>query len=454
MPKSSISLVNQAIKMQARCLFSILFFHLLCLHAIAKTTLNVNGGVKVKGTVLGPVIMPMLFYGPSNQIHQAKEAIYTMLGDKSVDSVSTSGYRAFTLMLPYILPHYSQAKVEGFTAFSEYFEILSSSVIEEQDVFRAVLADSATGPLSVKDGVPLQKSTPARLGTRKAALVRHLLANLPKKCTVYHRWGLTGRLLERCGEQVDWFVERSGGRACREYEFIPFLGNLQDVAAVMRAADTDFALSCFLERAMSTKLVIDRVKSISESAAGNIDSETEAHKEKVRLWFDVANVLRLKVGENSLPIPTFTLHLRAPDPVVLRKKRKASEDFIIGKDPKKNAVLHRSVLSNLIEIKILEVEEDRNVSIGTIHLMTNDLVLADYVHNHFQALGYTVTFSPDRSLKALMNDYVIAAQSVAFYGMQKSSITTNIEHARIALLGINKLSGDRFWEDIIPDANY
>lgn len=84
--------------------------------------------------------------------------------------------------------------------------------------------------------------------------------------------------------------------------------------------------------------------------------------------------------------------------------------------------------------------------------MTNDPLLADFLYADFQARGYSVTFSPDRSIEALMRDYEVATQSVTFIGMRKSSIKTNIEHARLALLGLDGVSSDRFWEDIIPGA--
>lgn len=72
-----------------------------------------------------PVIMPFLFFGPSNQIHQAKEAVYAMHGDNSESTVKDKEAFAFTLMLPHLLPHYSQSGVDGVVAFSEYFDIES-----------------------------------------------------------------------------------------------------------------------------------------------------------------------------------------------------------------------------------------------------------------------------------------------------------------------------------------
>jgi len=384
--------------------------------------------------------MPFFFFGPSNQIHQAKEAIYAMR--KDYPSAEEQGPNSFTLMLPPMLQHYSQSPADDTVPFSEHFDFESEFVIEERNAFGDPVSRKADA-MSILDRtrVWLRRLTVA-CKVASGDLLTSL--HIPEECPVYHHWSLTGRLLERCVAQAEQLHTRHGGQLCRTFAYLPFRGSLRDLAGAMRANQTGFALSCFLGPQMSTKLIVDQVK--------GSNSKTTARND-VQQWFKTADILRLRVS-TAQPLPMLTLHLRAPDNVILRRKRVTTNDFVIGKDPKNNAVVPRQNLTDSILVVLGKAEERHRVTIRTIHVMTNDRVLASFLHKHFQGRGYSVTFSPDRSIAALMRDYKLATQSVAFCGMRKSSITTNIEQARLELLGQDGVSGDQFWEDIIPEANY
>jgi hypothetical protein len=412
--------------------------------ACAIVTIHLNASVFIASgkqydyAMSRPVIMPFMFFGPSNQIHQAKEAIYAMQVDN--DEPRAEEVSSFTLMLPPLLPHYSQSELEGVVAFSEYFEIESRSIVEERNVIGHLVTTKPDNS-SPHEKNRKRQANPIGIQTSWFGKWRPIV-QIPVECPVYHRWGLTGRLLERCGEQAEIFRARHGGQLCQTFTFSPFRGSLRALSTVMRANKNSFALSCFLERPMSTQLVINHV--LRRSPEGVVSND-------IQRWFGTANVLRLRLGK-SQNLPMLTLHLRAPDPVILKKKRMPSDDFVIGKDPKNNAIVPGQNLTHLIQGIIADAEDRHRMSIRAIHIMTNDPVLADYLNAFFQVRGFSVTFSPDRSISALMRDYDFATQSVAFCGMRRSSITANIEHARLALLGKDGVSGDRFWEDIIPGA--
>lgn len=385
-----------------------------------------------------PIIMPFMFFGPSNQIHQAKEAIYAMQAGDGMQRAQGEEIDKglFTLVLPHLLPHYSQLEVDVAVPFSDYFDIRSKHIVEESDVFGDLARTKSR--VAFKPGGSSMRAVRSRAWS---GAIRPP-ADIPRECPVYHRWGLAGRLLERCGEQVEWLRDRHGRQLCQTYTLAPFAGSLRDLATAMRVNGTRFALACFLERPVPTQLVIDEV--VRQDTSIVVNNATQR-------WLNTANILRLKLGK-APTLPTLTLHLRAPDPVVLRKRRQPSDDFIIGKDPKKNAIVSGKNLTSLIQGIIADAEGKHRVSIQALHIMSNDPFLTTYLHAAFNARGYSVTFSPDRSIAALMRDYAIATQSITFCGMQKSSITTNIEHARLALLGRDGVSSDRFWEDILPDA--
>jgi hypothetical protein len=331
-----------------------------------------------------PVIMPFFFYGPSNEIHQAKEAVYAMQNDTSEPVEKDEDAPAFTLMLPHLLPHYSQSKVDGPVAFSEYFDIVSNAIIEERDLFGdvAIANKNLTSPL---DGFRMRTVKPTRMNKRRR-IARVSTAQIPDECLVYHQWNVASVPLKRCSKQAEWFRDRRGGRPCKKFTFVPFRGRLRDLAATMRANGTTFALSCYLEPAMG----VQSTQRVNEHVQSN-DSEADVDRSLER-WLDTAKTLTLKL--TSAPKrPTLTLHLRAPDPVVLRKNRSLSDDFVIGKDAKKHAIVRGRNMTQLIQGCIQHMEKERRLQIRAIHIMTNDPLLADFLRANFQARGYSVTFS-------------------------------------------------------------
>jgi len=224
-------------------------------------------------------------------------------------------------------------------------------------------------------------------------------------------------------------------------------------------------------------------------------------------WIETANILKfhgadgvddnadIRTGGSAQLVPeqalkkssfpsTLALQLRVPDYLVLEKNRPGHPQKycvaslhpsqVVAEGPPsggafntkcsfRHLLLSRDTLFNFI-VDAIEGNENPTVSanalapvraalsgselpIDHVHLLTNDDLLAADLAEFLTHRGLRTTFSADRSIPSLMQDYAIAIGAAVFWGTRSSSIAFNIVHARLA--AGQETNRTLLWEDIV-----
>lgn len=376
----------------------VLLSALLALAFLHYGTLLVRGYGAASRVLLAPVLERG---GPSNQVFQAKEVMYAL---KECSS-------AVELVLPPLLPHYLQRKVDRPTDFSVHFELEPGRLLDERDLASRALGDARSWPA---ESCPVYYS-PGKYNTKRWASSKAAgnAAADPAR--------------ERCRTFAELFQKRTAGRVCRSLTYEVFEGSLCQLAAAMRRRHK-FALACDLEHALSRQAWFDR-RFMPQQA-------------EYDFWIGTAAAMRVR-HKAPLGRPTLTLQLRVPDYVLVTDHKSVKHDPV---DPSYACLcvfrdcLHCSTAhhvytprQSLVAFIAREVRSSPLMhGVEAVHVMTNDPALADLVKHALTAGGLAVTVSSGQSLEALMQDYDIAVQSDVFWTTVSSSISTNIVHARLA----------------------
>ena len=326
-----------------------------------------------------PVIAPFLCNGPSNQIYQAKLAVWSMREDAT----------GATLVLPPILPHFSQRRTrdEQPVPYSTFF-----------DVGKASGAAAASPPASPAPNLVEERDLWE--GTAPSAVAAAVAATVNQTCTVYVGEGAEAagpaftQRLDRCKKYAQWWADRAAGRACTGgFSYRPYAGGLADLAADLARDGRQAAkggggsgdgpvtaplvLACYLETFL-TPAILFGARDKAGGAGGDYALE---HGDRLgalpeqdadaagAAWINAAAVLKFRGTREtdgpprggppppgpSPPSTTLALQLRVPDYVVIAQKKNRSsrpETYCLGGalecNPARHLVLPRDALFDLI----------------------------------------------------------------------------------------------------------
>jgi hypothetical protein len=432
-----------------------------------------------------PVIVPVFSGGPSNQIYQAKLVAWAMQND-------TTGA---ILLLPPISPHFTQRRAaQNAVPFSSFFAIMQKSafpqvplIVEEEALWRG------TAPMAVRLAATksINESCTVFVGSETGKA----------RCDRYVKIWATRVGGRACGGGFIWSLHSGNLRS---------LAADLAATAKRTGSPSGLVLACSksLEGYLHPSILFN-AKELPPGGYADGDYPQRPGKSLTGpaaiSWIETANILKfrgadgvddnaeLRTGgsaqlvqalkKSSFP-STLALQLRVPDYVVLETNR--------PKHPKKYCVasLHRSqvvaegpplgsafntkcsylhlllsrdTLFNFI-VDAIEGNENPTVSgntlapvraalsgsellINHVHLLTNDDLLAADLAEFLTDRGLKTTFSADRSIPSLMQDYNIAIGAAVFWGTKTSTITANIVHARLAAGQETKTT--LLWEDIV-----
>jgi len=436
-----------------------------------------------------PVLVPFLCNGPSNQIYQAKLAVWAMRRDAT----------GATLVLPPILPHYTQRRARDEPVpLSAYFEVgaptttHAPTLVEERQLWEGTAPPdvAAAAAATVNKTCPVFVGDPAQVG--------------------------------RCKKYAEWWAGRAAGRACTGgFTFQTYLSGLAALAAELArdvgpavdaarrgcgsSATCGLVMTCYLEGFLNPAILFEATDKPGGGDGGEVEhalrnvgagSLPEDDMDAASAaWIDAATVLKFRSAEAEGASPgdlsspsstTLALQLRAPDYDVIAQNRSAKPDtYCLGGTqtcaPPRHLLLRRLTLLNLIGDAIDGSQpwltRARSAAAATagaaagaaggavpaehagggepppppppithVHLLTNDDILGADVAEFLLARGLRVTSSPNRNLSSLMQDYAAAVNAAVFWGTRSSSISANIVHARLAAGCPARTTV--FWEDV------
>ena len=349
--------------------------------------------------------------GPSNQIFQLKEVLYNVKSCKHKVGV----------LVPPILPHYTQRKADGYVPFSHFFDLDQGWMFEEQDL----LTGGHLPLLWPNEECIVLYSPSAPVLTKNARSLKAF--QIPRDPT-----------LARCTKFLKYFQQRTNGTVCKSFSYRKTARSLCSLADQLQGR-ARFALTCDLERPVPRDVVFTPALMPKEA--------------DYDLWVNTARSVKLR-RTKKLRHATLAVQLRVPDYVLVntRKRDKIPDDYTcvclhkacLHCEPAHHIYVPRARLATFI-LKQLKSNTLMR-SLAAVHLMSNDPGLAGYLESKLQARGYAVTVSTDASFGALMADYDVAAQSTVFWATKASSIATNVIHARLA--EGKPMNSVFFWEDI------
>ena len=352
-----------------------------------------------------PLIAPIFTNGPSNQIYQAKEAVFNIRRCK----------RSLTLVFPPIRPHFTAHKRDVEKPFSKFFQLQgrgSASILEEHKL-------SSTPGTWPQEVCTLYYSSDV-LGNRLAAQKQ------------------SDPMLAHCKKYGSLFLERTNNTLCKSLEFVNYSGSFCSLAADIKKSgkQRQLSLACNLNYPS-----VPRHALIHEKILG-----ADFHS-----WISTAQEVRLR-HYRKLNGPTLAIQMRLPDSTPAHGNRRAQEGYIcvcIHKgckkcDPAVHVYVHVDRLVAFIRRQLQESPVMQGIS--EVYIMSSDENVASSVGSGLQAAGYAVTISGDARVEGLLRDYDVAVQSKVFWATHASSIATNIIHARLS--EGRPLESVVYWEDL------
>ena len=452
---------------------------------------SIKGADQSLGALYPPVIVPIFSGGPSNQIYLAKLVVWAMQND-------TTGA---ILLLPPISPHFSQRRAaENAVPFSSFFAIMQKSafpqvplIVEEEALW------NGTAPMAVR--------LAAAKSNNESCTVFVQSETGKARCDKYVKiWAsrVGGRA---CGGGFIW-SSYSGNLRSLAADLAATAKRTGSPSGLVLACSLEGNLNPRIlfnakERPPGGYADGDHPQRPGKSLPDGVTGPAAIS------WIETANILKfrgadevddnaeLRTGGSAQSVPeqalkkssfpsTLALQLRVPDYFALEKNRpehpqkycvaSLHPSQVVAEGPPsgqrtafntkctfRHLLLSRDTLFNLIGDAI-EGNDNPTASanalapvraalsgsalpINHVHLLTNDDLLAADLAEFLTDRGLKTTFSADRSIPSLMQDYAIAIGAAVYWGTRTSTITTNIVHARLAAGQETKRT--LLWEDIV-----